>query len=231
MRSECTRKSAEYTNSVLRCFRWNAADSRRGVASWSSGMGRCQCEGQRSEPGFLGPRPWPASDTSVSPANRAWLRQSPTFCPEPFRGLPPASPADTLVAPPESRRSPSDQAIEGLGGDCRMSPGASRRLGRVTLFHRNSEEIPAKVPKPQRVTRLTWGPRRGSNGLPPDQRRRGWRATGRGRQPMVAPQVLQLQIVTRFSAKRYRLRSVALARTQRRRRGAKSSRVLRVRLA
>ena len=60
-------------------------------------------------------------------------------------------------------------------------------------------EIPAKVLKPQRVTRPTWEPRRGSAGVPPEQRRRGWRATGRGQKPVVAPQVRQRHRIARFT--------------------------------
>ena len=88
--------------------------------------------------------------------------------------------------------------------------------------------IPAKVPKRQKVTRPTWGPRRGSTRVTPDQRRSGWWVAGRGQRSVVAPQAQQPQRVTRFTAKRYRLRSVVLAPTQRRSRGAVSSRVLRV---
>ena len=72
-------------------------------------------------------------------------------------------------------------------------------------------EIPAKVLKPQRVTRPTWEPRRGSAGVLPDQRRRGWRSTGRGHKPAAAPQLRQPQRVTRLRWRRYRGRSVALA--------------------
>jgi hypothetical protein len=90
-------------------------------------------------------------------------------------------------------------------------------------------EIRAKVPEPQRVTRPTWGLHRGSAGVPPEQHRRGWRVTGRGHKPAAAPQVPQPRRVTRFTAKRYRLRSVVVAPMQHRRQGAKSSRVLHAR--
>jgi hypothetical protein len=90
-------------------------------------------------------------------------------------------------------------------------------------------EIHAKVIKPQRVTRPTWGLRRGSAGVPPEQRRRGWRTTGRGHKPAAAPQVRQPHRVTRSTWQRYRIRSVVLAPAQRRRRGTRSSRSLRAR--
>jgi hypothetical protein len=60
--------------------------------------------------------------------------------------------------------------------------------------------IPAKVPKPQRVTRPTWEPRQGSARVPPDQRQRGWRVTGRGQKSVAAPQMRQPQRVTRSIA-------------------------------
>ena len=90
-------------------------------------------------------------------------------------------------------------------------------------------EIPAKVPKPQRVTRPTWGLHQGSAGVPPKQRRRGWRATGRGLKPAAAPQVPQPHRVTRSTWQRYRSRSLVAAPVQRRRRGTGSSRALRAR--
>jgi hypothetical protein len=90
--------------------------------------------------------------------------------------------------------------------------------------------IPAKVTKPQRVTRPTWGPRRGSAGLSPDQRRSGWRVTGRGHKPAAAPQVLQPHRVTRSRWERYRRRSVVLAPARRRRRSTVTSRVFRMHL-
>jgi len=91
-------------------------------------------------------------------------------------------------------------------------------------------EIPAKVLKPQRVTRPTWEPRRGNAGVPPEQRRRARRVTGSGHKPAAAPQVRQPHRVTRITWHRYRSRSVVLAPTQRRRRGARSSRALPARL-
>ena len=55
-------------------------------------------------------------------------------------------------------------------------------------------EIPAKVPKPQRVTRPTWGPHRDTTGMPPEQRRRRRRATGRGQKLMVSSQAVHPQV-------------------------------------
>ena len=68
-------------------------------------------------------------------------------------------------------------------------------------------QIPAKVPKPQKVTRPTWGPHRATTGVPPDQHRRVRRVTSRAQRPLVVPQVLQRQRVTRFTAKRDRSRN------------------------
>jgi len=90
--------------------------------------------------------------------------------------------------------------------------------------------IPAKVPKPQRVTRPTWGPHRGATRVPPEQRRRGWRATGRGQKLMVASQVPQTRRVTRSTWLRHRSGSVVVAPLQRRSASTVSSRLHRVRL-
>jgi hypothetical protein len=90
-------------------------------------------------------------------------------------------------------------------------------------------EIPTKVPKPQRVTRPTWEPRHGSAVVPPDQRQRRRRVAGRGYKPAAAPQMRQPHRVSQSRWDRYRVRSVPLASTERRRRGAVSSRVLRMR--
>jgi hypothetical protein len=68
-------------------------------------------------------------------------------------------------------------------------------------------EIPAKVPKPQGVTRPTWEPRHGSTIVPPDQRLRGRRATSRSQRPPFVPQVLQRHGVTRFTTQRDRRRN------------------------
>ena len=116
VRSECRRKSAEYRNSVLRCFQWNATDSRRGVASWSSGMGRCQCEGQRYRTA-PGPSPLAGFRHLGKPCESGLAASKPNLLPRTVRRLPPASPADTLVAPPESPRSTSDRRSEVLRGD------------------------------------------------------------------------------------------------------------------
>jgi hypothetical protein len=91
-------------------------------------------------------------------------------------------------------------------------------------------EIPAKVLKPQRVTRPTWEPRHVSAGLPPEQGRRGWRATGRGHKPTAAPQVRQTLRVTRSRWQRYRSKSMAVAPVRRHSRSTASSRAHRVRL-
>ena len=91
-------------------------------------------------------------------------------------------------------------------------------------------EIPAKVLKPQMVMRPTWGLRRGSAGLLPEQRRSGRRVTGRGQKPVVAPQMRQPHRATRSTWKRYRTKSVVVAPARRRRVGSGSSRTLRVRL-
>jgi hypothetical protein len=91
--------------------------------------------------------------------------------------------------------------------------------------------IPAKVPKPQMVTRPTWEPRHGSAVVLPDQRQRGRRVVGKGYEPGVTRQVGQLHRVTRSRWQRYRVRSVVLAPAQRRRRSTASSRVRRKQVA
>jgi hypothetical protein len=90
-------------------------------------------------------------------------------------------------------------------------------------------EIRAKVPGPQRVTRPTWEPRQGSAGLPPEQRLRGWRATGRRHKSAARPQVLQRHRVARSAWQRNRARSVVLVAPPRRTRGARLSRPVRPR--
>jgi hypothetical protein len=77
-------------------------------------------------------------------------------------------------------------------------------------------QIPAQVPKPQKVTRPTWGPHRATTRVPPDQHPRVRRVTSRAQMPLVVPQVLQRHGVTRSRAKRYRIRSVVLAGVKRR---------------
>jgi hypothetical protein len=91
----------------------NATDSRRGEASWSSGMGTCQCEGQRYR---SAPGPSPLADFRHfgKPCKSGLAASKPNLLPRTVRRLSPASPADTLVAPPESHRSTSDRRSEVL---------------------------------------------------------------------------------------------------------------------
>ena len=89
--------------------------------------------------------------------------------------------------------------------------------------------IPAKVPEPQRVTRPTWGPRRGTTRMPPEQHRRRWRAKGRRHKPLFASVVPQRQAFMRSAPVRYR-RGAILASVQRRR-GARPSRAPGARLS
>src|ERR1035438_5253033 len=93
------------------CFRWKATDSPGGVRSWRSGMAGCQCEvsgtGAR-----LGARPGPASRTSVSPSNLAWLRESRTFRSAPFA----SSHQPVLRIRPYPSRSTSNPRLEVLRG-------------------------------------------------------------------------------------------------------------------
>ncbi len=76
-------------------------------------------------------------------------------------------------------------------------------------------KIPAKVPKPQRVTRPTWGLHRGTPGVPPEQHRRRWRAKGRRQKPLFASVVPQRQGLTRSAPAHYR-RGTTLISAQRR---------------
>ncbi len=88
--------------------------------------------------------------------------------------------------------------------------------------------ISAKVARPERVTRPTWGTHRGITGMPPGQQGRGWRVTGGGRKAVVGSEPLQRQKVTRFTWQRYRSGPVLVPVP--RRRGTASARPLRARL-
>jgi hypothetical protein len=131
------------------------------------------------------------------------------------------------------------EAFIAAGATCRSSPrlgqsgpltGQQYSVRREYAAHAAGKEqntiIPAKVPKPQLVTRPTWGPHRGSTRLPPEQHRRRRRATGGGGKPVATVKVRQRQRVTRPARGHYRVRSAVLAPAQRRRRGAVSSGVL-----
>jgi hypothetical protein len=89
-------------------------------------------------------------------------------------------------------------------------------------------KIRAKVPNPQRVTRPTSGTHGGIAGMPPGQRGRRWRVTGRGRNSVANSEVLQRQKVTRSALENHRTGS-ALAPVQRRM-GTRSATASRVRL-
>jgi hypothetical protein len=88
--------------------------------------------------------------------------------------------------------------------------------------------IPAKVPRPKRVTRPTWGTHRGITGMPPEQRVRRSRVTDGGRKAVVGSGLLQREKVMRFTWQRYRSGAVLVL--VRRRRGTASARPLRARL-
>ena len=81
----------------------------------------------------------------------------------------------------------------------------------------HNTKIPAKVPKPQRVTRPTWGTRRGVAGVPPGQRGSRRRITGIRQKAVAASQVLQRYRVVRSASARYRSGSSVVSPVQCRR--------------
>jgi hypothetical protein len=101
-------------------------------------------------------------------------------------------------------------------------------------YARNAEgrmqnaEFPAKAPRPQRVTRSTWGTHRGIAGMPPGRRGRRWRVTGSRQKVVAASEGPRGQRVPLSTRGRYRSGSVvALAQ---RRSGTGFSRAPRARL-
>jgi hypothetical protein len=90
--------------------------------------------------------------------------------------------------------------------------------------------IPAKVPKPQKLTRPTWELRRSTTGVPPERHQRRWVPADRRQKALTATRVPRRHGVTRLVPARYRGRSVLLARTRRPAQRAGSSRTPRARL-
>jgi len=89
-------------------------------------------------------------------------------------------------------------------------------------------KFPAKVPKPQRVTRPTWGTHRDIAGALPGQRGRRRRVMGTRQKAVAASQVPQRHRVARSAWARYPSASAMVL--VRHRRGTGSSRALRARL-
>ena len=88
--------------------------------------------------------------------------------------------------------------------------------------------IPAQMPKPQRVTRPTWGLHRGISRVPPGKHRRRWQVAGRRHKVVAVSGAPQSQRVTRSTRERYRA-GFGVARVPRRR-DAGPSRLRRARL-
>jgi hypothetical protein len=88
-----------------------------------------------------------------------------------------------------------------------------------------STNIPAQVPRPQKVTRPTWETRRGGSVVAPGQRARRSGVTGRGRKAVAASEVLKRKGLTRRTREHYRNGSGVVP--VQRRRGTRFSRVVR----
>src|ERR1035438_6852647 len=88
-----------------------------------------------------------------------------------------------------------------------------------------STNIPAQVPRPQKVTRPTWETRRGGSVVTPGQRARRSGVTGRGRKAVAASEVLKRKGLTRRTREHYRNGSGVVP--VQRRRGTRFSRVVR----
>jgi hypothetical protein len=73
-----------------------------------------------------------------------------------------------------------------------------------------STRIPAKVPRPQRLTRPTWGKHRGNTGMPPEQHRSTRRLSGPKRKAVAALEVHKRYRVTRSTKARYRSEAPAM---------------------